>query len=158
MSIKRECVQRSFLSRMLFAALLAYIAPATVHSATLATIPMFGVHLLVVGPMAVNSASVLEGEGRQTGLDYDQLINIFYEGGQVEEVETFYDYSSAGVEADEDEVGEKRFEEEGEEGVKRFAATSLSTPPSTSFSCAGRTPGAYYADPEAGCQLFHRFV
>ena len=150
-------MQRSFLSRMLFAALLACIAPATVNSATLATIPTFGLplHLLVVGPMAVNIASVFEGEGRQTGLDYDQLINIFYEGGQVEEVETFYDYSSAGVEADEDEVDEKRFEEEG---VKRFAATSLSTPPSTSFSCAGRTPGAYYADPEAGCQLFHRFV
>ena len=41
---------------------------------------------------------------------------------------------------------------------ENFQPTSLSTPPTTSFSCVGRTPGAYYADPEAGCQLFHRCV
>ena len=113
---------------------------------------MYGATLaLAIGPMGVNSASVLEGEEERqtsTGLDYDQLINIFYEGGHGEEAETFYQ--------DEKMFGEEEKEEEGE--GKNFAPTSLSTPPSTSFSCAGRNPGAYYADPEAGCQLFHRFL
>ena len=149
--MKRECAQRSgqtLGSWMLFAALLA----AAVNSATchLSPLAMYGATLaLAIAPMAVNSASVLEEEGRQTGLDYDQLINIFYEGGQGEE---------AGGDQDEEEVGGEEEEEEEEVGGgKNFAPTSLSTPPSTSFSCAGRTPGAYYADPEAGCQLFHRF-
>ena len=136
---------------MLFAAL----PVAAENSATLALsivpLAMYGATLaLAIGPMAVNSASVLEEEGRQTGLDYDQLINIFYEGGEGEEADTFY---ATG----EEEVVEEE-EEEDVGGGKNFAPTSLSTPPSTSFSCAGRTPGAYYADPEAGCQLFHRFL
>ena len=134
---------------MLFAALQA----APVNSATLASsiaplLPMYGATVAhLIGPMAVNSAGVLEEEGRQTGLDYDDLINIFYESGQGEE---------AGGDQDEEEVDEEEEEEVG--GEKNFAPTSLSTPPSTSFSCAGRTSGAYYADPEAGCKLFHRFL
>ena len=136
---------------MLFAALQA----APVNSATLASsiaplLPMYGATVAhLIGPMAVNSAGVLEEEGRQTGLDYDDLINIFYESGQGEE---------AGGDQDEEEVDEEEEEEEEVGGEKNFAPTSLSTPPSTSFSCAGRTPGAYYADPEAGCKLFHRFL
>jgi len=31
----------------------------------------------------------------------------------------------------------------------------LSSIPPTSFSCAGRVPGGYYADPAAECQVFH---
>ena len=27
--------------------------------------------------------------------------------------------------------------------------------PNTSFSCDGKASGGYYADPEAGCQVFH---
>ena len=27
--------------------------------------------------------------------------------------------------------------------------------PNTSFTCDGKATGGYYADPEAGCQVFH---
>jgi len=167
MSIKRECEQRSFLSEtlnlawMLSAALLAtIIAPRAVNSApTLApTIaPALYGATFALAFAQVNGAGIFKEEGRQTSLDYDQLINIFYEVGEGEDSENFYEYNSAGGDEEEEDV-EKVFEEEEEGDEKKFAPTSLSTPPSTSFSCAGRTPGAYYADPEAGCQLFHRCV
>ena len=74
-------------------------------------------------------------------------------------METFYESDTIDDQAE-------SFQDDGEvEGNfltssenENFQPTSLSTPPTTSFSCVGRTPGAYYADPEAGCQLFHRCV
>ena len=82
-----------------------------------------------------------------------------YKGGQGGDVETFYESDTIDDQAE-------SFQDDGEvEGNfltssenENFQPTSLSTPPTTSFSCVGRTPGAYYADPEAGCQLFHRCV
>ena len=138
----------------------AALATAAVNSAppTLA-LTMYGATLaLAIAPVAVSGGGIFKEEGRQTSLDYDQLINILYEVGEGEDAENFYEYNSAGGEEEEKVVVEKAFEEEEEGDEKNFAATSLSTPPSTSFSCAGRVPGAYYADPEAGCQLFHRFL
>ena len=167
MSIKRECGERSFLSEtlklawMLSAALLAtIIAPMAVNSAptlALTIAPALYGATFAIAMAQVNGAGIFKEEGRQTSLDYDQLINIFYEVGEGEDSEKFYEYNSAGGD-EEEEVVEKIFEEKEEGDETKFAPTSLSTPPSTSFSCAGRTPGAYYADPEAGCQLFHRFL
>ena len=145
---QRSSPRQTLANWMLFAAVQLAVNSATLAS-SIGPLTMYGASLaLAIGPMAVSSGNLLEGEGGQSGLDYDQLINIFYEGGEGEE--TFY---AAG-----EQDGEKVGREEEEEGEENFAPTSLSTPPSTSFSCAGRTPGAYYADPEAGCQLFHRFL